>query len=172
MKTGRQAGAWIQDVKSGQKAMQATAAPIQNGEANLKRKQEREFTLIELLVVLAIVALLTALVGPACTSAMKPARATVAKAQIQNIAKALDAFYIDNGRFPSNPRVLQALREKPSWSKNWKGPYLERELPVDPWARPYYYKTPGRNGGYEVWSLGADGKEGGEDEDADVGSWQ
>jgi len=130
--------------------MQATAAPIQNGEANLKENRNGIHPNRSYWFVLAIVALLTALVGPALYQRMKPARATVAKAQIQNIAKALDAFYIDNGRFPSNPEGLQALREKPSWSKNWKGPISNASCPWIPGHGPTITRLPGANGGYEV----------------------
>jgi general secretion pathway protein G len=129
------------------------------------------FTLIELLIVLVILSLLAALVGPALVERLKPAKRTVAQSQIEEFMAALDNFYVDNGRYPTNEEGLQALREKPPAAKSWKGPYLKKEVPDDPWGYPYIYRSPGRNGGFEIVSYGADGKEGGEGENADVTSW-
>ena len=84
---------------------------------------------------------------------------------------ALDTYFVDAGRYPSSEEGLQALRSKPASTQLWKGPYLKKEIPMDPWGNPYIYRTPGRNGGYEIQSYGADGKEGGEGDNADVVSW-
>lgn len=138
----------------------------------LRPFSERGFTLIELLIVLVILSLLAALVGPALVERLKPAKRTVAQAQIEEFMAALDNYYVDVGRYPSTEEGLQALREKPASAKKWDGPYLKKEIPMDPWGNPYVYRAPGRNGGYEIVSYGADGKEGGEGENADVNSWE
>jgi general secretion pathway protein G len=138
----------------------------------LARLSQKGFTLIELLIVLVILSLLAALVGPTLVERLKPAKRTVAQSQIEEFMAALDDFYVDNGRYPRNEEGLQALREKPPATKNWKGPYLKKEVPEDPWGNPYIYRSPGRNGGFEIVSYGADGKEGGEGENADVNSWE
>lgn len=135
-------------------------------------RREGGFTMVELLVVLAIVALLTALVAPSIFQQLKPARRTAAAAQIDNFGKALDAYFLDNGAYPTTQQGLEALRTAPAASPRWKGPYLKKELPLDPWGRPYIYRAPGRSGAYEISSLGADGREGGVDEDEDVVSWR
>jgi general secretion pathway protein G len=130
------------------------------------------FTLMELLIVLVIVGLLAALVGPTLYQQIKPARQSAARAQIENFATALDAYFIDAGRFPTTQEGLAVLRAKGDGDAKWKGPYLKKEVPLDPWGNAYVYAAPGRNGGYEIVSLGADGREGGEDDDADVTSWE
>ena len=128
--------------------------------------------MIELLIVLVILSLLAALVGPALVERLKPAKRTAAQSQIEEFMSALDTYYVDVGRYPSTEEGLQALREKPSSALKWDGPYLIKELPIDPWGTPYVYRAPGRNGGYEIISYGADGKEGGDGENADVNSWE
>lgn len=135
-------------------------------------RRHRGFTLMELLLVLVIIGLLAALVGPTLYQRIKPAKQSAAQAQIENFATALDSFYIDVGRYPSTQEGLQVLRAKPESADKWNGPYLKKEIPVDPWGTAYVYRAPGRNGGYEIVSYGADGREGGEGENADVQSWQ
>ena len=130
------------------------------------------FTLMELLIVLVIVGLLAALVGPTLYQRLKPAKQSVAKAQIENFMTALDSFFVDVGRYPTTQEGLSVLRKKPQSANNWNGPYLKKELPKDPWGKAYIYRTPGRNGAYEILSYGADGKEGGEEENRDVASWK
>jgi general secretion pathway protein G len=133
---------------------------------------QRGFTLIELLVVLVIIGLLAALVGPSLYQRISPAKESAARAQIENFATALDGFLVDIGRYPSTQEGLNALRNKPEGTDKWKGPYLKKEIPADPWGQPYVYRAPGRSGGYEIVSYGADGREGGEGENADIASWQ
>lgn len=130
------------------------------------------FTMMELLVVLTIIGLLAALVGPTLYKRIAPAKQSVARAQIENFGTALDNYFIDVGHYPATADGLAALRTAPKGEKKWKGPYLKKQLPDDPWGRAYQYAAPGRNGGYEIISLGADGKVGGDGEDADVRSWE
>lgn len=129
------------------------------------------FTMMELLIVLVIIGLLAALVGPTLYQRIKPAKQSVAQAQIQNFMTALDGFFVDLGRYPESREGLGVLREKPERDQGWDGPYMSREIPMDPWGAPYQYRSPGRSGGYEIFSLGADGREGGEGEDRDITSW-
>lgn len=130
------------------------------------------FTLIELLLVLVIIGLLAALVGPTIYQRIKPAKEAAARAQIENFSTALDGFYVDVGRYPSTQEGLAALRAKPEGSDKWNGPYLKKEVPGDPWGHPFAYRSPGRSGGYEIVSHGADGREGGEGDNADITSWE
>lgn len=130
------------------------------------------FTLMELLIVLVIIGLLAALVGPTLYQRIKPAKQSAARAQIENFATALDGFYVDTGRYPTSQEGLKALRSKPENLEKWNGPYLKKEIPSDPWGNAYIYHAPGRSGGYEIISHGADGREGGEGEDQDINSWE
>lgn len=130
------------------------------------------FTLMELLLVLVIIGLLAALVGPTLYQRIKPAKEAVARAQVENFATALDAYLLDVGHYPSMQDGLKALRARPEGTEKWNGPYLKKEIPNDPWGNPFVYKVPGRNGGYEIISYGADGKEGGEGDNADINSWE
>jgi len=132
----------------------------------------RGFTLMELLLVLVIIGLLAALVGPSLYQRIKPAKQSVARAQIDNFATAIDSYYIDTGKFPSTQEGLKALRAKPEGSAKWSGPYLKKEIPNDPWDTPYVYRSPGRSGGYEITSYGEDKREGGEGDNADINSWE
>ena len=137
-----------------------------------KRRQAFGFTLMELLLVLVIIGLLAALVGPTLYQRIKPAKESAARAQMENFATALDGFYIDLGRYPTAQEGLKALRAKPEGTERWSGPYLKKEIPADPWGSQYIYQAPGRSGGYEIISYGADGREGGENENADINSWE
>jgi general secretion pathway protein G len=135
-------------------------------------KKNDGFTLVELLVVLAIMAMLVSLVGPALFKHLSPAKRSVAKAQMENFSSALDSFYMDAGRYPTGAEGLDALRIKPSGVLKWNGPYLKKDIPIDPWGNQYIYRMPGKNGEYEIISLGADGKEGGSDDNSDIYSWE
>jgi general secretion pathway protein G len=138
----------------------------------MKLKGKKGFTLVELLVVLSIIALLVSLVGPAVFKRIAPAKRSVAKAQIEIFSSALDSYYVDTGKFPSNAEGLEALRTAPSGINKWNGPYLKKEIPLDPWGNKYLYRSPGRNGGYEIVSYGEDGVEGGKGDSADINSWE
>jgi len=136
------------------------------------RKRERGFTLIEILVVIIIIGLLAALVGPRLFGKVGMAKLKATKAQIELFGTALDAFRLDVGKYPTTEEGLKALREKPSGVDNWQGPYLPKEIPTDPWGKPYVYKAPGDHGDYDLISYGLDGVEGGEGENQDVVSWK
>ena len=133
--------------------------------------RNRGYSLIELLIVLTIIGLLAALVGPTLYAHLKPAKRGAAKAQIENFSTALDSFFIDTSRYPTSEEGLAALREDPG-VVGWSGPYLKKEIPLDPWGNPFVYRSPGRSGGFEILSLGADSNEGGEEDDADIVSWE
>lgn len=135
-------------------------------------KRNAGFTMMELLIVLVILGLLAALVGPTLFQRINPAKQSVARSQIENFMTALDSYFVDTGQFPTTQQGLAALRAKPESAGKWAGPYLKKEIPKDPWGNAYQYRAPGRNGGYEIVSYGADGKEGGEGENQDVNSWE
>jgi len=136
------------------------------------RNRESGFTFFEILVVVIIIGLLAALVGPRLFGKVSTAKQKAAKAQIELFGTALDTFRLDIGRYPTTEEGLKALREKPSGVENWQGPYLPKEIPVDPWNRQYVYKSPGEHGDYDLISHGLDGAEGGEGENQDVVSWK
>lgn len=141
---------------------------ISNMQKIARPRHSRGFTLIELLVVLVILTLLAGLVGPRVLDQLGGARSRTAKIQINEIEQSLDLFKLDVGRYPSDAEGLRALVERPATAQGWTAPYLKKGLPTDPWGAAYLYKNPGRNGGPDVFSLGADGKPGGDGENADV----
>lgn len=132
----------------------------------------RGFTLLELLVVLVVLGLLASLVAPKYFKQLGKSEAKTARAQIEGIAKAVDLYRLDTGKFPSSEQGLGVLTARPTNEAKWNGPYLQKEVPLDPWGRPYVYKSPGEHGDYDIASLGKDGAPGGEDENADLGNWQ
>jgi general secretion pathway protein G len=136
------------------------------------RRRERGFTFFEILVVITIIGLLAALVGPKLWDKISKGKQVAAKGQIELFGTALDAFRLDIGRYPTTEEGLKALREKPSGADNWTGPYLPKEIPLDPWKNAYVYKSPGEHGDYDLISYGADKVEGGEGESQDVVSWK
>jgi general secretion pathway protein G len=135
------------------------------------------FTLIEILVVITVIGLLAALVGPRILGRVSEAKSATAKAQLEMLSVALDNYRLDNGSYPTTEQGLAALQEKPGRDPvplNWRGPYLKRAIPADPWGKPYVYRSPGEHdpGGNDLSSLGKDGQPGGEGEDADITSWK
>lgn len=134
-------------------------------------RSQKGFTLIELLIVMIILGLLAAIVAPNMFQKVGKAKQGSAKTQISMIGTALDAYRLDLGRYPSADEGLEALRKNPG-APNWDGPYLSKDIPVDPWGKPYVYRAPGDHGDYDLYSLGADGQDGGEGENADVVSWE
>jgi general secretion pathway protein G len=136
-------------------------------------RRVRGFTLIEILVVVVILGILAAIVVPRVMERPGEARVTRAKQDIQGVVTALSLYKLDNFAYPSSEQGLDALVSKPAGqpdAPNWKGPYLDR-VARDPWGKPYLYQHPGQHGEIDVYSLGADGKPGGEGEAADVGNW-
>jgi general secretion pathway protein G len=136
------------------------------------RINAKGFTLIELLVVIVIIGLLASLVTPKLFSKLGTAKEKTAKAQIEMIVTALDAFKLDVGRYPTTEEKLEVLWKDPANVKNWKGPYLPKPVNEDPWGNPYQYKAPGADKKpFDLKALGADSKEGGEGENKDISAW-
>lgn len=131
----------------------------------------RGFTLVELLVVMVIIGLLAALVGPRLFPKLGKGKQAAAKAQIELLGQALDQFRLDIGRYPTTQEGLNALISNPGIDR-WDGPYLKKDVPKDPWDRPYHYQSPGEHGEYDLFSYGRDGSPGGEGEDKDITSWE
>ncbi len=136
------------------------------------RKMERGFSLIELLIVMVIIGLLASLVGPKMFGKVGKSKQKSAKAQISLFETSLDMYRLDMGKYPTTDMGLEVLRIKPDDNDNWDGPYLPKNIPLDPWRNPYHYASPSEHGDYEIISHGADGEEGGEEEDQDIESWQ
>jgi len=130
------------------------------------------FTLLELLVVLVILGLLASLVGPQVLRHVGSSKTKTAALQIQELGAALDLYRLEVGRYPSSQEGLDALLKAPSGAGNWNGPYLTKSvIRKDPWGNDYLYSFPGEHGEYDLYSLGADGQEGGDGENQDVHSW-
>jgi general secretion pathway protein G len=131
------------------------------------------FTLLELVVVIIVLGLLAGLVAPQIIGRLSDAKSTTARTQIELLSVALDGYRLDNGSYPTTDQGLAALRDRPTRPPvpaSWRGPYLRKAVPVDPWGRPYLYRFPGEKnaGTFDLESLGRDGKAGGDGEDADV----
>jgi general secretion pathway protein G len=129
----------------------------------------RGFTLLELLVVVVIIGMLVAYVAPRYFQQVGKSERTAAAQQMDALHKAIDAYWLDNGHFPTAEHGLLALTTRPDGELKWDGPYLQRAAPMDPWGHPYVYRVPGARGDYDLVSYGKDGKPGGEGEDADLG---
>ena len=137
----------------------------------------RGFTLIELIVVITVITVLAAVVSPMVFRNVGDAKVAAARTQIETFGLALDAYRLDNDYYPSTDQGLAALTQAPATEplpRGWRGPYLKRDVPPDPWGRPYIYRSPGDSmpGSYDLLTLGRDGRAGGQDEDADIVSWR
>lgn len=135
------------------------------------------FTLIEVLVVIVVIGMLAALVAPNVFRHVGASREATARSQIELLGSALDTYRLDNDVYPTTQQGLDALRNQPRAEprpRNWRGPYLRKDVPLDPWGRPYIYRNPGTVNptSYDLLSYGRDGREGGTDEDADITSWK
>ena len=132
-----------------------------------KRYRDAGFTLIELMIVIAILGLMAYMVAPRLMGVMGKAKPKIALTDIRNLETALDLFYLDVGRYPTEDEGLKVLMQAPENLPNWGGPYLKKP-PKDPWGRDYVYKFPGEHGPYDIMSYGADGQPGGEGENGDI----
>lgn len=139
--------------------------------------RESGFTLIELLVVIVVIGILATLVAPNVFRHISAAKDATARSQVEMLGAALDAYRLDTGRYPTSEQGLPSLWNAPTSdprAPGWRGPYLRKEVPLDPWQRPYVYQSPGQQsrGGYDLLSYGEDGKPGGEGDAADITSWK
>lgn len=137
------------------------------------RRRMAGFTLLEILVVLVILGLMASLVGPQLFKQLGGSKTRAAQLQIQELGAALDLYRLELGGYPSSEQGLDALISKPRNAENWNGPYLKKNvIRLDPWGIPYQYRAPGQFGDFDLWSLGADKREGGDGENSDVRSWE
>jgi general secretion pathway protein G len=134
-------------------------------------RSQTGFTLLELLVVMVIIGLLAGYVGPKYFSQIGKSEVKATRAQIDALGKALDQFRLDVGHYPSSEEGLASLMTRPANQLKWDGPYLTKNVPLDPWGNPYIYKFPGEHGEYDLISNGKDGQSGGEGEAADITNW-
>lgn len=137
-----------------------------------KVRQQSGYTLIELLVVLVILGGIIAIAAPQVFKYLDSAKADTVKIQISRLSGVLDLYRLDVGRYPNATEGLGALIETPQSSDGWNGPYLKKDDALtDPWGNKYEYRIPGTHGEFDIYSLGADGREGGDGINADLGSW-
>src|SRR5262245_12825790 len=132
------------------------------------RRRNRGITLIELLVVMAIIAMFLTLVGARVFRNVEKSKQVVAKNQIHEFETVLNMFRLELRRDPTTKEGLQALQVRPAGLENWDGPYMKKDVPLDPWNRPYVYRCPGQHGDFDLLALGADGQEGGEGDNKDI----
>lgn len=136
------------------------------------RRVHKGFTLLELLVVLVVLGMLATIVTPQVMGMLSGAKSNAAALQIETLTTALHYYQLDTGAYPTQSQGLDALWQKPKDVAVWRGPYVRKKQHLlDPWGRPFLFKTPGRQGPFDIYSLGADGKEGGSGDDADIGNW-
>lgn len=132
----------------------------------------RGFTIMEIMIVIIIIGLMATFAAPKFIKQLGRAEQNTAKAQVEMLMTALDAYRLDVGSYPSQQEGLEALVANPG-SEGWLGPYLNKtKIPEDPWRNLYLYQNPGQHTEVDVSSLGADNKEGGDGKDADINSWE
>jgi general secretion pathway protein G len=134
----------------------------------IEERRNRGISLIELLVVMAIIAMFLTLVGSRVFRNVEKSKQVVAKNQIHEFETVLDMFRLDVGRYPTTQEGLQALQVRPASLENWDGPYMKKDVPLDPWNHAYVYRCPGQHGDFDLIALGADGQEGGEGDNRDI----
>jgi general secretion pathway protein G len=138
--------------------------------------RQRGFTLIEIMIVMVIIAMLAALVGPRVMNALGSSKVKASRIQIETLSNSLDSFHLDTGRYPTQQEGLAALLANPPAKPipNWRGPYLKKNrVPNDEWGHPFMYEIPGKHGlPFDLYSLGEDGKPGGDGDNADLGNWE
>lgn len=138
-----------------------------------QHNKQNGFTLLELLVVLAIIAMMAGIVGPQVMKHLGESKNKAAKIQIEELMTALDMYKLDIGQYPTTKEGLKALVTAPPNIKYWNGPYLRKpSVPLDPWQHEYIYIFPGKHGKFDLYSTGADGVEGGEEENRDIVGWE
>lgn len=153
--------------------MHSAHALRRSTDRRLLARRGRGFTLLEILVVLVILGLMASLVGPQVFKQLSGSKTKAAQLQIQELSGALDLYRLELGSYPTSEQGLDALITKPRNVDNWNGPYLKKSvIRKDPWGNDYQYRSPGQNGDFDLWSLGADNREGGDGENRDVRSWE
>lgn len=147
-----------------------TNLTLKDSSSRFALARRQGFTLVEMLLVLVILAVLAAIVIPKFSGRSQQAKITAAASQISSMEMALDSFEVDTGYYPKGSGGLDALVQEPSGTQSWKGPYLKKGVPLDPWGNPYIYSYPGKNNpqGYDIMSPGPDGRPGGDD---DITNW-
>lgn len=133
-------------------------------------QRQEGFTLLELLVVMVIIGLLVGYVAPRYFAQLGKSEINAAQAQIDALETALDIYRLDMGFYPAQDKGLQALVDPAENNPRWRGPYLEKNIPLDPWGQPYQYRIPGERGEYDLFSYGKDRQPGGTGENADIHS--
>jgi len=137
-----------------------------------RRRRSRGYTLVELLIVITILAGISVIAVPTYLNYLEKSRIKTAAIQIDRLGAILDTYLLDVGRYPTQAEGLEALVSAPSGVDRWAGPYLtKKESLIDPWGTPFQYRSPGEHGKYDLYSLGPDGAEGGDGENADITSW-
>lgn len=154
------------------KRLRRSRTARQTTAASTRRRRSAGFTLLELLVVLVILGLLAAVAAPRVMNYLGGAKTDTAGIQIDNLSTTLDLYRLDVGHYPSEEQGLEALLQPPPDANGWNGPYVRKEdMITDPWGRRYVYRYPGEHLEFDLYTLGADGTEGGEGENQDVTNW-
>jgi general secretion pathway protein G len=137
-----------------------------------RRSNRRGYTILELLVVMGILAMLAGLAVPQAIRYFSRAKSETAQLQVINLVSAVEMYYLDMGKYPPQDMGLRALVEAPAGEAKWAGPYIKKaDALMDPWGKAYIYRFPGQHGGFDIFSLGRDGQQGGTGEDKDLTSW-